>query len=90
MPASVYYETDKFSIRGSAAYRQGYLTQVPGNDGDSVHGANETLHFEAQASYNINDKLKVSVEGIIVAYLSQNAPTAPHGVSAAIMCGRRP
>jgi len=62
--ATLYYETDKFSIRGSAAYRDGYLTAVPGNDGNSVHGTNETLNFDMQASYNISDKLKVSVEGI--------------------------
>jgi iron complex outermembrane receptor protein len=62
--ATLYYETDKFSIRGSAAYRDGYLTAVPGNDGNSVHGTNETLNFDMQASYNISDKLKVSIEGI--------------------------
>ena len=61
---TLYYETEKFSVRGSAAYRQGYLTQVPGNDGNSVHGTNETLNFDAQASYNITENLKVSVEGI--------------------------
>ncbi|MFC5343223.1 TonB-dependent receptor [Brevundimonas staleyi] len=61
---TLYYETDRFSIRGSAAYRAGYLTQVPGNDGNSVHGTNETLNFDAQASYNITEKLKVSIEGI--------------------------
>ncbi|WP_428149836.1 TonB-dependent receptor [Brevundimonas sp.] len=61
---TLYYETDRFSIRGSAAYRAGYLTQVPGNDGNSVHGTNETLNFDAQASYNITERLKVSVEGI--------------------------
>ena len=61
---TLYYETDKFSIRGSAAYRQGYLTGVPAADGNSVAGTNETLNFDMQASYNINDKLKVSVEGI--------------------------
>ncbi|WP_269514529.1 TonB-dependent receptor [Brevundimonas subvibrioides] len=61
---TLYYETDRFAIRGSAAYRQGYLTQVPGNDGNTVHGTNETLNFDAQASYNITDALKVSIEGI--------------------------
>ena len=62
--ATLYYETDKFSIRGSVAYRDGYLTAVPGNDGNSVHGTNETMNFDMQASYNISDKLKVSIEGI--------------------------
>jgi len=61
---TLYYETDKFSVRGSAAYRQGYLTGVPAADGNSVAGVNETLNFDAQASYNINDRLKLSVEGI--------------------------
>ncbi|CAN5418040.1 TonB-dependent receptor [soil metagenome] len=61
---TLYYETDKFSIRGSAAYRQGYLTSVPGADGNTVAGSNETLNFDAQASYQITEALKVSVEGI--------------------------
>ena len=61
---TLYYENEKFSIRGSAAYRSGYLNQVPGNDRNSVHGVNETLNFDAQASYQINDRLKLSVEGI--------------------------
>jgi len=61
---TLYYETEQFSIRGSLAYREGYLTQVPGNDGNSVHGTNETTNFDMQASYNITENLKVSVEGI--------------------------
>ena len=62
--ATLYYETDQFSVRGSVAYREGYLTQVPGNDGNAYHGTNETLNFDAQASYNISDQLKISIEGI--------------------------
>ncbi len=61
---TLYYETDKFSIRGSAAYRQGYLTAVPASDGNSVAGTNETLNFDAQASYQITPQLKASIEGI--------------------------
>lgn len=61
---TLYYETERFSVRGSAAYREGYLTAVPAPDGNSVAGTNETLNFDAQASYNITDQLKVSVEGI--------------------------
>jgi TonB-dependent receptor len=62
--ATLYYETEKFSVRGSVAYRDGYLTAVPGNDGNTVHGTNETMNFDAQASYNITEQLKLSVEGI--------------------------
>jgi len=61
---TLYYENDKFSIRGSVAYRQGYLTSVPAPDGNSVAGTNETLNFDAQASYNVTDRLKLSIEGI--------------------------
>lgn len=61
---TLYYETDKFSVRGSAAYRAGYLTGVPAADGNSVAGTNETLNFDAQASYQITPQLKASVEGI--------------------------
>ena len=61
---TLYYETDRFSMRGSAAYRAGYLTGVPAADGNSVAGTNETLNFDAQASYNITENLKLSIEGI--------------------------
>ncbi|MFT4090172.1 MAG: TonB-dependent receptor [Asticcacaulis sp.] len=61
---TLYYEADKFSIRGSVAYREGYLTAVPSNDGNSVGGTNETTNFDMQASYNLTPKLKLSFEGI--------------------------
>jgi TonB-dependent receptor len=62
--ATLYYETDKWSVRGSLAYRGGYLTQVPGSDGNTVQGTNETLNVDMQASWNIRENLKLSVEGV--------------------------
>jgi iron complex outermembrane receptor protein len=62
--ATLYYETDRWSIRGSASYRDGYLTQVPGNDGNAYHGTNSTLNVDAQASFNIRPNLKLSIEGV--------------------------
>ena len=62
--ATLYYETDRWSVRGSASYRDGYLTQVPGNDGNAYHGTNSTLNIDAQASVNIRPNLKLSVEGV--------------------------
>ena len=62
--ATLYYETDRFSIRGSVAYRSGYLTAVPGNDFNSWHGTNATTNIDMQVSYNFTDKLKLSLEGI--------------------------
>ena len=61
---TIYYEDDRFSARVSVAYRDGYLMQVPGNDANSWHGANATTTIDAQASYNITDSLRFSVEAL--------------------------
>jgi iron complex outermembrane receptor protein len=61
---TVFYETDKFGVRASIAYRDQYLTAVPGNDFNSWHGTNETTNIDAQASYNVTDSLKISLEGL--------------------------
>ena len=62
--ATLYYETEKFSIRGSIAYRSRYLTAVPGTEGNAYNGTNSTTNIDAQISYNITDAIKLSLEGI--------------------------
>jgi TonB-dependent receptor len=61
---TLYYETSKFSIRGSVSYRSGYLTTVPGRRGNDVEGANSTLNVDARASYNITKNFQISAEAI--------------------------
>ena len=61
---TVYYENDKFSARVSVAYRDQYLTGVPGSDFNNVMGTNATTNVDAQMSYNITDQIRVSVEGL--------------------------
>jgi len=61
---TLYYETKKFSIRGSIAYRSNYLTAVPGTEGNSYNGTNATTNIDAQVSYNVTDKFKISLEMI--------------------------
>lgn len=61
---TLYYETKKFSIRGSVAYRSNYLTAVPGTEGNSYNGTNSTTNIDAQVSYNITDNFKISLEAI--------------------------
>ncbi|MEO7388762.1 MAG: TonB-dependent receptor [Sphingomonas sp.] len=61
---TLYYEDKKFSIRGSVAYRSKYLTAVPGTEGNAYNGTNSTLNVDAQASYNITDRFKISLEAI--------------------------
>lgn len=61
---TIYYENDKFSARVSVAYRDQYLTGVPGADFNRVQGTNATTNVDAQMSYNVTDKVRVSVEGL--------------------------
>lgn len=62
--ATLYYEAEKFQIRGSLAYRSKYLTAVPGTEGNAYNGTNSTLNVDAQASYSITENLKLSIEAI--------------------------
>lgn len=61
---TLYYEDDKFSIRGSVSYRSRYLTAVPGTEGNAWNGTNSTMNVDAQMSYALNDHLKLSIEAI--------------------------
>lgn len=61
---TLYFETKKFSIRGSVAYRSRYLTAVPGTEGNAFNGTNSTTNVDAQTSYNITDRIKISLEAI--------------------------
>jgi TonB-dependent receptor len=70
--ATLYYETKAFSIRGSVSYRSGYLTQVPGRNSNFVEGTNSTLNVDARASFNVTDKLQLSLEGINLTNEAEN------------------
>lgn len=61
---TLYYEDSKFSVRGSVAYRSKYLTAVPGTEGNAYNGTNKTINVDAQVSYTVSDRLKLSLEGI--------------------------
>jgi iron complex outermembrane receptor protein len=61
---TLYYETDRFGVRASIAYRDDYLTAVPGNDFNSWHGTNATTNIDMQASVNITKELKISLEAL--------------------------
>jgi TonB-dependent receptor len=61
---TLYYEDEKFSVRGSVAYRSGYLTSVPGRNNNAIEGTNSTLNIDGRISYELTDQLEVSLEGI--------------------------
>jgi TonB-dependent receptor len=61
---TLYYEDARFSIRGSIAYRSGYLTSVPAGNSNDVQGVRGTINVDAQASYNLNDRVQISIEAV--------------------------
>jgi TonB-dependent receptor len=62
--ATVYYESDRFSVRTSASYRDSFLVTVPGRNGNDIEGTNETFNVDIAATVNISDQLSLTFEGI--------------------------
>lgn len=62
--ATLYYEDDRFSARVSAAYRDGYLQNIPGRNSNSQEGKLETFNVDAAASYKFSDQLSLTFEGL--------------------------
>ncbi|WP_260928858.1 TonB-dependent receptor [Novosphingobium sp. 9] len=63
--ATLYYDNGKLSVRGSVAWRSGFLTGVPGgNTGNDVNGTHGSAVVDAQLTYTFNDHLKLKLEGL--------------------------
>ena len=62
--ATVYYEDDTFSARVSGAFRDSYIQNVPGRNGNNVEGKMETFNLDASASYNLTDELVLTLEAL--------------------------
>jgi iron complex outermembrane recepter protein len=75
--ATLYYEDPRFSIRGSVAYRSGYLTNVPGRNGVSppspnaaqptfndVEGTHGTINIDMAASLVLTENVTLTFEGV--------------------------
>ena len=73
MGGTLYYEDDKFSVRGSATYRDKYLLSVPTSRIDTatvpgtvlndVQGAKSTVFVDAVISYQVTPQISVRLEG---------------------------
>jgi iron complex outermembrane receptor protein len=61
--ATLYYETERWGMRISEAYRDGYLTGAGGN-GNIGDGVKATSYIDAAAHYNVTPRLKVTLEGV--------------------------
>jgi iron complex outermembrane recepter protein len=62
--ATLYYETDKFGARVSAAYRDEYLTRVPGRENNDVEGTADVLTLDMSARYTVMENFDLTLEGI--------------------------
>lgn len=62
--ATLYYETERYGARVSAAYRDEYLTRVPGRENNDVEGTADVLTLDASARYTVTDSLDITFEGI--------------------------
>lgn len=59
---TLYYEDEKFSIRGTVNWRDRFIRGIPASQGSDIQGNAPTLYVDASASYNITDTLKLIVE----------------------------
>lgn len=62
--ATVYYEDDRLSARVSAAFRSDYPTNLPGRNSNATEETAETLNIDTSWSYNLNDHISLTFEGI--------------------------
>jgi TonB-dependent receptor len=62
--ATLYYETDKYGARVSAAYRDEYLTRVPGREGNDIEGTKDVMTIDFSSRYTVMENLDLTLEGI--------------------------
>ena len=62
--ATLYYDNSKFAARVSAAYRDEFVNTIPGREGSDVEATSEFTTVDASLSYNVTDKLTISLEGL--------------------------
>jgi len=62
--ATLYYEDPKWGARVSWAYRDGFLTTVPGRNNNDIEGTAETLTVDASISYTLDEHWEFSLEGL--------------------------
>lgn len=59
---TLYYEDDRFSIRGTASYRGPYIRGIIGVSGNDYQGNKANTFVDASASYKLNDMARLILE----------------------------
>jgi TonB-dependent receptor len=62
--ATLYWENETFSARVAAAYRDDYLTTVPGRNNNDVEGTIETLNLDFSATWTVMPALDITLEAL--------------------------
>jgi TonB-dependent receptor len=62
--ATLYWENEVFSARVSAAYRDQFLTTVPGRNGNDVEGTIETFTIDASSTWTVTPNLDLTLEAL--------------------------
>jgi iron complex outermembrane recepter protein len=62
--ATLYYDDGRFTARVSAAYREAFLTRVPGQNNNDVEGKNSSTNVDASMSYRVNNNVMLTLEGV--------------------------
>jgi TonB-dependent receptor len=62
--ATLYWDNGKVSARVSAAYRDDYLTTVPGRNSNDVEGTAETLNIDFSSRWAVTDHFDLTLEGL--------------------------
>jgi iron complex outermembrane receptor protein len=62
--ATVYWENEIVGVRLSAAYRDDYLTTVPGRNNNDVEGTIETLNLDFSATWTVMPELDITLEAL--------------------------
>lgn len=62
---TLYYEDSKLSARVSGSYRGPYIIALPANNPlQDLEGVDKSLIFDASISYQLTDKIKLTLEGL--------------------------
>ena len=59
---TLYYEDKRFSIRGTASYRDRYIRGIPASPGSDLQGNRPNTFVDASASFAITDQFKLIAE----------------------------
>jgi iron complex outermembrane recepter protein len=62
--ATLYWENEVFGARVAAAYRDDYLTTVPGRNNNDVEGTISTLNVDFSATWTVTPALDITIEAL--------------------------